>query len=116
MKVKPIVKVNMGGAAAKVAKIAKDERLGLFLANEAASGMDKFVPMRTGALSEFTVIKPFSITYAAPYARYVYEGEGKNFSKNKHPLATAKWDKAYKDAGGVKKLAKAGTAYLRRGM
>ena len=33
-----------------------------------------------------------TITYNAPYALSMYNGEGLNFRKDKNPFATAKWD------------------------
>lgn len=107
------VKVNMDGVPKKIKSISTNKALGLFLANTAAAGMNKYVPMRTGALSDFTVIKPFKVSYGVPYAKYVYYGYGMKFSKDKHPNATAEWDKAYKIADG-QKLADSATQFLKR--
>lgn len=112
LKVNAKVKANTAGISSKIKKIANDKGLGTFLATEAAKGMDKFVPMRTGALSDFTVITPFNVAYAVPYARYVYYGQGKKFSTDKHPNATARWDRAFVAAGGGNKLGESGTNYL----
>lgn len=113
LKVDAKIKANMSGISSKLSKVSTDKGLGLFLANEAARGMDKFVPYRTGALSSFTVIKPFSVAYGVPYATYVYHGRGKAFNTNKHPNAQAYWDRAYIAAGGAKQLGEAGTNYLK---
>lgn len=111
MNIKANIKVNMGGVTAKVRSIAKNQQLGQFLANEAARGMDKYVPMRTGALADFTVVTPFHVKYAVPYAKYPYNGRGK-LSKDKHPNATSKWDRAYAIAEG-QKLGQAGTRFVK---
>lgn len=112
LKVDAKVTANMSGVSAKLSKIAKDKGLGTFLASEAAKGMDKFVPMRTGQLAGSATPSPFKVTYSAPYAVYVYNGRGKKFSHDKHPNATAHWDEAYKAAGGASELGEAGTKYL----
>ena len=53
-----------------------------------------YVPRDTGRLMRDVEITPDGITYRAPYAARVYNGEGLDFSKEKNPLATAQWDKA----------------------
>lgn len=106
------VKSNLSGASSKVKKISSNKSLGLFLANMAADGMNQYVPMDTGSLAGSAVASPFKITYSAPYAVYVYNGQGKNFSKERHPKATAEWNNAYKIAKG-KELGKAGTDFLK---
>lgn len=53
-----------------------------------------YVPMQTGALMDNTTVDETGITYNSPYAKRQYEGDDFNFSKEKHPLATAHWDKA----------------------
>ena len=56
--------------------------------------MAPYVPMDSGALVNTTVVTRNSITYTVPYARKMYNGDGFNFSKEKHPLATSHWDRA----------------------
>lgn len=104
---------DMSGVAAKVRKIATDKRLGSFLANEAADGMDKYVPMRTGQLAHSARPLPFKVRYIAPYAIYPFTGYGMTFRKDKHPLATSRWDRAYAAAEG-EKLGRLGTEYVKR--
>ena len=74
-------------------RIAENKQLGTFIATSVAKHLDKYVPMRDGTLADTLEIEPFKITYIQPYAEKMYLGEGFNFSKDKHPLATAKWDK-----------------------
>lgn len=72
-----------------------------FFTQLCAIHMDKYVPFDTGALAETTVIdggttsnvSPSYITYSQPYAHKIYEGDGFNFQKDKHDLATSHWDK-----------------------
>lgn len=104
---------DMSGVAAKVRKISTNKRLGTFLANEAADGMDKYVPMRTGQLASSTRIEPFKVRYTANYARYPFNGYGMKFRTDKHPLATSRWDRAYASAEG-ERLGRMGTEYLKR--
>lgn len=104
---------NMSGVAAKLDRICTNRKLGAFLAAEAADGMDKYVPMRTGQLVESAEISPFKVTYKAPYAKYPFNGYGMKFRTDKHPLATSHWDRAYAAAEG-EKLGRAGTQFLKR--
>lgn len=106
------VKSETANVASKIQKIASNKALGTFLASEAAKGMDKYVPKRTGYLAGSESTSPFKVTYNAPYAVYVYNGRGMNFAQDKHPNATAKWDRAYAIADGSK-LGKAGTKFLK---
>lgn len=105
-------KVSITGAASKLRKIATNKAFGSFLAEEAADGMDKYVPMRTGALAESVTTSPFKVTYNAPYAVYVFNGRSIRLTRDKHPLATPQWHRAYEIIDG-NKLAKAGTDYLK---
>lgn len=112
LKVDAKVKANTSGISSKISKISKDQGLGMFLAETAAKGMDKFVPYRTGALASSATASPFKVSYAAPYAVYVYNGRSVKLTRDKHPLATPHWDRAYAIVDG-QKLGKAGTDYLK---
>lgn len=92
------VKVDMAGVAAKVARIANDKGLGMFAASELMGGMDPYVPFREGYLARSATPSPFKVTYTQPYAHRVYEGRGMTIRKEKHPLATSKWDEAWAKA------------------
>lgn len=107
------VKADMSGVSAKIAKIKTDQGLGKELADTAMRGMDKFVPYRSGALSDSVQAAPFKVSYNTPYARRMFYGEGFKFTKSQHLDATARWDLAYEQAGGREQLAKAGTDYLK---
>lgn len=113
LKVSAKVKANTSGIASKVRHIAKDDGLGNVLASTAAAGMDKFVPKRSGALAGSAKPSPFKVSYNTPYARRMYYGDGFNFSKDKNPLARARWDEGYAQAGGIDELVRTGTNYLR---
>ena len=107
------VKADMSGVAAKISKIKTNQGLGKELADTAARGMDKFVPYRSSQLSTSVQTAPFKVSYNTVYARRIYYGEGFKFRKDGHPLARAKWDEGYVEAGGLEELAKAGTNYLK---
>lgn len=113
LKVDAKVKANMSGISSKLSRASKDQGLGMALATEAAKGMDKFVPMRTGALAAYAQPSSFRVTYSTPYAIYAYKGRNMTYSTDKHPNATSYWDRAYIAAGGAKQLGEVGTAYLR---
>lgn len=107
---------NMSGVAAKINKICTNRKLGLFLANTAAAGMDQYVPLRTGQLKGSVVTKPFKVTYTAPYAIYpfigVVKGRKMKFRIDQHPKARARWDRAYAEAYG-KSLGREGTQFIK---
>lgn len=66
----------------------------LAISQNAARLMSEYVPMDTGTLFQTINVQPDYVHYMVPYANANYYGENRNFSKEKHPLATAKWDDA----------------------
>ena len=85
--------------------IGQNGKAHAFFTNTCALHMDKYVPMDTGALATTVVVNGVatsnvnenSITYAQPYASYVYYGITKNgnkmnYHKDKHKFATYYWD------------------------
>lgn len=54
---------------------------------------DPFVPFKEGGLSQNVDITKDFVHYKSPYADVIYNGKNMNFSKDKHSLATAEWDK-----------------------
>lgn len=61
---------------------------------------DPYVPMATGMLAQDVTITEDAVTYNQKYAHRQYNGTDFNFSKDLHPLATAKWDRAMAAAKG----------------
>ena len=81
---------------------------------------DGFVPMNTGLLAHDSVDTYVEggagiVHHKAPYAAAVYYGEGRNFRKEKHSLASAKWDEAAKAAGKRAELIKDVDAFIKKG-
>lgn len=78
-----------------------------------------FVPMRQGGLGGLVEItaddEAGRITHTQPYAQALYNGEKSDFSRDKHPLASAHWDQAAIAAGKGAELAKAVQALLKKG-
>lgn len=84
--------------------VGDDGEVHAFFTSTCAKAMDKYVPYDNGDLAE-TVIKDGqptenvtvdTITYAQPYAHYVYNGISKsgkplNYQTDKHELATHHW-------------------------
>lgn len=69
-----------------------NDKVGKFTAETCARYMDAYVPYLTGVLSTTYVTEPWKVKYLMPYAHRQYNGEGFNFTKDFHPLATSKWD------------------------
>lgn len=88
------VKTEMAGVPRKIRKIATNNQVGLFLASEIERQMVPYVPMDTGMLYQTTQLEPFRVIYEQEYGKAMYYGEGLNFRREKHPLATAHWDRA----------------------
>lgn len=107
------VTLDLDGISRKVDRIKSDEGLGLFMATEAMRGMSPYVPFRNGYLDASAKAEPFAVMYSTSYAGRIYHGTSLKFSKERHALATAEWDRAYAAAHG-QELARAATAYLRR--
>ena len=91
-----------------------------FLATTWHRMYDKFVPMRTGNLAHDSVSYDVRddealIRHMAPYAGKMYYGDTYKFSRDKHPLASARWHEVAKSAGQADNLAREYQAYLKRG-
>lgn len=92
----------------------------LFMASTWNRLYDPFVPMDTGMLAHdavdtFVEYGVGIIHHKVPYAAKMYYGEGLNFSKDKHPLATAKWDDAAVAAGKKDDLIRDVETFIKRG-
>lgn len=69
--------------------------------NTLAKMCDPYVPFLEGPLSQTVQVSSDGVRYTQPYARYQYFGDNFNFTLEKHPLASARWDKAMmRDHGG----------------
>ncbi|MBR6523456.1 MAG: hypothetical protein IKT39_02455 [Clostridia bacterium] len=117
MKISIEANINIPRAIAKV----RDPKFWKFGANEWHKLITPYTPMLTGTMSESVSVKGGSgngeIEYKQPYSHYIYEGRlmvdaetgssyaragtkkvyagsALNISTTKHPLASAKWDKA----------------------
>lgn len=66
----------------------------LAISQDAARLMTEYVPMDSGTLSQTIDIQPDYVHYMVPYAKANYYGKNRNFSQDRHPLATGEWDKA----------------------
>lgn len=90
-----------------------NDRVRLFAHNELWSLCSPYVPKRIGHLLGNVEITPDYIRYKEPYAARMYYGIGFRFRKDKHPLATAMWDKAAMQTQRDK-LTRSIAAYIRR--
>lgn len=77
-------------------RLMNDDAFWEYAAKEWRKRISKFTPTDTGNLDANVTIRPKQIEYNAPYAPYVYHGEGMNFKRDQHPLASAHWDEAAK--------------------
>lgn len=89
-----------------------------YLDSEVLRDSAPYTPMRYGYLMESgntgTVIGSGEIKYTVPYAKKDYYGLGLNFSKDKHPQASAQWFEKAKSVklstwkSGVSKIIRGG--------
>ena len=82
------IKIN-AGLNARVRALAQDASARL--ASDVLSGCEPFVPMDTGALVSSGRALEQAVVYAAEYASDVYYSDGRKFSKERHPDASARW-------------------------
>ncbi len=73
-----------------------------------------YVPFQNGNLMENVTITEKGIKHNEPYAHRMYEGDNFNFHKDKHPLASARWDEAAKPSQ-LPKLARTLNSYIKSG-
>lgn len=94
---KTTVSINFDDANKILARIIpKSKRLRI--AEMLERNMAPYVPRDTGDLMRETTVTADYIQYNQNYAEVNYRGHGRNFSKEKNPLATAEWDKAMMNA------------------
>ena len=112
------VTFNWNKSVGKIAERFAGKEVQLFAANEAKKLMQPFVPMDTGMLANNADVYVENgagvVHYVSPYAHRMYEGEGFDFSREAHPLATARWDKAMMQARGAE-FTKAIQDYVKKG-
>jgi len=99
-------------------RILRNGNTALFMAETWRRLVNPFVPMDSGFLAnDSTSISSEGSTgyihYVAPYAGPVYYGTRMNFQTHKHPLASAKWDKAAIRSGKYKTLVSDTDAYIK---
>ncbi len=99
--------------ARKISDRYINNRTMLFAHSELYRLCDKYVPMQTGMLAQNVEITPKYVRYVSPYASRMYYGVGFNFRKDKHPLATAMWNKVAMETQRDK-LTRSVEAYMRR--
>ena len=92
----------------------KNDKFGLFLAQEWKRLISPYTPRREGTLEDTAIVRPFEIEYIQPYSHYVYYGETFNFRRDANPYATYEWDKAAEKTGQKEKLIKSANQYLTR--
>lgn len=88
------VSVRIFNPTQTMRRICDNDRTRIFLAETCARYMDKFVPMDKGKLSKDYTCDPGKVIYSTVYARRQFYGTNFNFSRDMHPNATARWDKA----------------------
>lgn len=78
-----------------------------------------FVPANTLNLANnvayTSTAKKGTIRHVVSYASYPYNGKGMNFRRDRHPLASAQWDKAAEAAGKKQALVRDVQAFVKRG-
>jgi len=120
-----MIKVNI--PVSKLVKERLNKNTMLFAAEEAKRIMNPFIPMDTGTLADTAQVEATETTsavkYIQPYAAALYNGERTTASgqmvllqirRERHPLATIKWDIFAMQAGGKEKLLNAVAGFIGR--
>lgn len=107
------IRTDLDGVYKKIEKIGGNDRVGMFMAVELKRLMSPYTPRVKGTLEDTAIVEPFKITYVQPYSKYIYYGDGFNFSDNKHPNATSRWDVVTKNVKG-KELANSVTRFIKK--
>ena len=90
----------------------KNDKFGLFLAQEWKRLISPYTPRREGTLEDTAQVRPFEIEYIQPYSAYVYYGETFNFRRDSNPYATHHWDNSAANNGRRDKLIRAANKSL----
>ena len=89
--------MNQGAVFDKINAVTHNVGTMIDISRKVVEVIDPYVPYDTGNLSNSATfvhtLEGTSIVYEAPYASKVYHGVDIAFHKDKHPLATAYWDK-----------------------
>lgn len=107
-----VVKVKVVLNEPSITNKVKNDKFGLFLAQEWKRLISPYTPKRLGNLEDTAKIRPFEIEYVQPYSAYVYYGENFHFRTDGNPYATFKWDNAAANNGQKDKLTRAANKYL----
>ena len=86
------VKINDDAISGKL-DLLLDSKTMYAIHNLLAKMCDPYVPFLEGPLAQTVEITEDSVRYVQPYARYQYYGVGFNHTIDRHPQATALWDK-----------------------
>lgn len=88
------VKVNLDGITQRVESVIHSDETMTEVHREFANIINPWIPYDTGRLADKDVrINAEGVTYYAPYASKNYYGDDIHHKTDKHPLATAYWDK-----------------------
>jgi hypothetical protein len=90
------------------------DKVGTFTAETWGKEFSKYVPMQEGNLDQTRQTEPFKVIYVQRYARRMHEGVTFRFSKERHKLAQAHWERAA-FTESKDKVARAITKFIKSG-
>ena len=92
--IKTNVNINLNSIESKLSQTLNDPNTMTEVHQEFANVINPWIPKNTGRLADGDVrVDATGVTYYAPYASKCYYGDDIPFRTDKHPLATAHWDK-----------------------
>ena len=94
-------------------RIVKNQSVGIFVAETWGRYFSPYVPFRDGYLDQTRQTEPFKVKYVQPYSKRLHDGDGFNFSKEQHQLATSHWENA-SYAVNKEKVSKEITDFIKR--
>ena len=94
MKIETTVKVNLQGVQSRLENAINSPDTMTEIHQDFAKTINPWIPKDTGRLADKDVrITAEGVTYYAPWAEKNYYGDDIHHRTDKHPLATAHWDK-----------------------
>lgn len=91
------------------------DKVGAYAAETWGKEFSKYVPMQEGNLDQTRQIEPWKVIYVQEeYAKIVHEGVNFKFSKERHKLARAHWERAA-FTESKDKVARAITKFIKSG-
>lgn len=107
------IHVKIFNSQKTVQRIIENQAVGIFVAETWGRYFSPYVPYQNGDLDQTRQSEPFKVKYIQQYSKRMHDGDGFNFSKEQHQLATSHWENA-SYAANKEKVSKEITEFIKR--